>query len=78
MVDCAFCQFVAGLETKRLDDDSVLRNHTIIAPAVLTFAGGLTVAGFLYMHVGMTLDAIVCLIDMCVYGSTESGLLSLV
>ena len=78
MVDCAFCQFVAGLETKRLDDDSVLRNHTIIDPAVLTFAGGLTVAGFLYMHVGMTLDAIVCLIDMWVYGSTESGLLSLV
>ena len=39
MVDCAFCQFLAGLETERLDDDSVLRNHTIIAPAVLTFDG---------------------------------------
>ena len=45
MVDCAFCQFVAGLETERLDDDSVLRNPTTTAPAVLTFAGGLTVAG---------------------------------
>ena len=37
-----FCQFVAGLETERLDDDSVLRNHTTTAPAVLTFDGGLT------------------------------------
>ena len=78
MVDCAFCQFVAGLETERLDDDSVLRNHTIIDPAVLTFAGGLIVAGLLHMHVGMTVDAIVCLIDVWVYGTTEFGLLSLV
>ena len=42
MVDCAFCQFVAGPETERFDDDSVLRNHTTTAPAVLTFAGSLT------------------------------------
>ena len=47
MVDCAFCRFVAGLETKRIDDDSVLRNHTIIDPAVLTFAGGLWQAFFI-------------------------------
>ena len=78
VVDCVFCQFVAAPETERFDDDSVLRNHTTTAPAVLTFAGGLTMAGLPYMHVGMTLDAIVCLIDMCVYGTTEFGLLSLV
>ena len=55
-----FCQFVAGLGTERFDDGSVVRNHTCIASAVLTFAGGLIVAGLLHMHVGMTVDATVC------------------
>ena len=66
-----FVSSLRVLRPKRFDDDSVLRNHTIIDPAVLTFAGGLTVAGFLYMHVGMTVDATVCLIDMWVYGSNR-------
>ena len=78
MVDCAFCQFVAGLGTERFDDGSVVRNHTSIASTVLTFTGSLTMAGLPYMHVGMTVDAIVCLIDMCVYGTIEIVLLSLV
>ena len=78
VVNCAFCQFVAGLGTERFDDGSVVRNHTSIASTVLTFTGSLTMAGLPHMHVGMTVDALVCLIDMCVYGTTESGLLSLV
>ena len=73
-----FCQFVAAPETERFDDDSVLRNHTTTAPAVLTFAGSLTMASLPYMHVGMTVDATVCLIDMWVYGTIEFVLLSLV
>ena len=78
VVDCVFCQFVAAPETERFDDDSVLRKHTTTAPAVLTFAGSLTMAGLPHMHVGMTVDATVCLIDMWVYGTIEFVLLSLV
>ena len=77
MAGCAFCQFIAGLDTEQFDDVSVVRNHTVSASAVLTFAGGLAVSGLPCMHVGMTLDAIVCLLDMWVYGTTEFGLLSL-
>ena len=78
VVDCVFCQFVAGLETERFDDDSVLGKHTTTALAVLTFVGSLTMAGLPHMHVGMTVDATVCLIDMWVYGTIEFVLLSLV
>ena len=78
VVDCVFCQFVAAPETERFDDDSVVRNHTSIASTVLTFTGSLTMAGLPYMHVGMTVDVTVCLIDMWVYGTIEFVLLSLV
>ena len=73
-----FCQFVAGPGTERFDDGSVLRNHTTTAPASLTFASSLTMAGLPCMHVGMTVDVTVCLIDMWVYGTIEFVLLSLV